>query len=739
MTKSTQKTTKQTQHSHDDQVKELAQEVAEYDDVEIVAEVDIDNQAVSDVLIIRDTDTKADQADHTDDASKADDETVVDGVKQKAQEVQEDFENKAQDLQDKATEKLEIAKEATQDKVEKAQNLVEDKVEDIKDKAQSLQEDAADTVEALKQAASDKVETAKTEAQSLKDDATQAFESAKQAVEDKVETIKDKVLDQVDSLKDDTDQDDTDQDDTDQDDTDQDQEKQTLKDKAVQVAAAAKRKVEDVVDDVKHTTESFKNTASEKIDEIKQAAVDKTEEVKSQLSQKADTLKSSGEELKQTAQTAADDAITEAQAAVVSGSVAAADSVQSTAQSAKDKLNQLFEQGKSTLDEKVQELGEKFGATEKINAVSENVDLATQVIKEEAQALQTNAQESLQAAKAAGEAYDATHEDKGLTAKLGKVGAYLSGMYGISENKNKHYQGVDLHRESFDKDAFHAQSGFFAGQVFGAKAVAAKNVAAKVVPQSKFEAISESLYNKVAEWSNAWAIKDLKNDPRFDLINTMNTQERNAFAEDIANQNRALATLGGVAGLAGLKGVLADAAWLLMVSLRTVYQVAAIYDQPLTGKEGAKKAYGVLSGANLEKLQEKQVILTALALGSSMLADAQQTGIKAQLDSLSARYRESQPYAKQFLFLFKFVNLDNLNPNWLHKILPISAVAVGAHYNNELIDEVIGTAMATFSDGFEQSHQLIANSGENTENQEVENTENQEVENTENQEATTEE
>lgn len=704
MTKSTQKTTKQTQHSHDDQVKELAQEVAEYDDVEIVAEVDIDNQAVSDVLIIRDTDTKADQADHTDDASKADDETVVDGVKQKAQEAKEDFENKAQDLQDKATEKLEVAKEATQDKVEKTQSLVED----IKDKAQSLQEDAADTVEALKQAASDKVETTKAEAQSLKDDATQTFESAKQAVEGKVEAIKEQVLDQVDSLKDDTDQDNT----------DQDQEKQTLKDKAVQAATAAKRKVEDVVDDVKHTTESFKNTASGKIDEIKQAAVDKTEEVKSQLSQKADALKSSGEELKQTAQTAANDAITEAQAAVVSGSVAAADSAQSTAQSAKDKLNQLFEQGKSALDEKVQELGEKFGATEKINAVSENVDLATQVIKEEAQALQTNAQESLQAAKAAGEEYDATHEDKGLTTKLGKVGAYLSGMYGISQNKNKHYQGVDLHRESFDKDAFHAQSSFFAGQIFGAKAVAAKNVAAKVVPQSKFEAIGESLYNKVAEWSNAWAIKDLKNDPRFDLINTMNTQERHTFAEDVANQNRALATLGGVAGLAGLKGVLADAAWLLMVSLRTVYQVAAIYDQPLTGKEGTKKAYGVLSGANLEKLQEKQVILTALALGSSMLANAQQTGIKAQLDSLSARYRESQPYAKQFLDLDKFVNLDNLNPNWLHKILPISAVAVGAHYNNELIDEVIGTAMATFSDDFEQSHQLISNSSENTENQE---------------------
>lgn len=300
---------------------------------------------------------------------------------------------------------------------------------------------------------------------------------------------------------------------------------------------------------------------------------------------------------------------------------------------------------------------------------------------------------------------------------MGKLGAYLSGMYGASQSRDKRYQAVDIEKDDFEQDAFHAQSSYFAGQMFGAKAMAAQNLVGKVVPQSKFDAIGDAIYNKVAEWSSSWAINDLKKDLRYDLLQTMNGAERDAFAEDIANQNRALATLGGVAGLAGLKGVVADMAWLLMVSLRTVYQVAAIYDKPLTGKEGVKKAYGVLSGANLEKLQEKQVILTALALGSTMLANAQSTGVKAQLDSLSARYRESQPYAKQFVDLDKFIDLDKLNPKWLHKLLPISAVAVGAHYNNELIDEVIGTAMATFSDTLTEENLLTAEHNDDTDAQ----------------------
>ena len=42
-------------------------------------------------------------------------------------------------------------------------------------------------------------------------------------------------------------------------------------------------------------------------------------------------------------------------------------------------------------------------------------------------------------------------------------------------------------------------------------------------------------------------------------------------------------------------------------------------------------------------------------------------------------------------------NLDKFHPSWLHYICPITAVAIGGYYNNELIDEVLGTALATFA------------------------------------------
>ncbi|MFB6348770.1 EcsC family protein [Moraxella sp. ZJ142] len=289
------------------------------------------------------------------------------------------------------------------------------------------------------------------------------------------------------------------------------------------------------------------------------------------------------------------------------------------------------------------------------------------------------------------------YHPKGLVAKLGKLGAYLAQSIHAEPNRQKSYQAVNIEQDDFAPDAFHEQTASLAKQLLGSKVEMAQTLSAKVLPQSRFDAVSDAIYDQVANLSSKWAMNDLQKDARFGQLDTMSDDERAAFAKDIANQNRALATLGGIAGLTGLKGVLLDTAWLLMVSLRTVYQLAAIYGKPLHGKAGSKKAYGVLSGAKLDKLQEKQVILTALALGSTLLANAYQTGIKTQLESLAQRYQESQLYAKQFADLDKFINLDKLNPKWLHKLLPLASVAVGAYYNHKLIDEVIGTALASFA------------------------------------------
>ncbi len=706
------------QQAHDEQIQALAEQVAEHDDVEIVAEVDIDNKAVSDVVIIRDSNTSddADQADKKD-ADKAD-EKQKDTDADKSADDKTSNDDKAKNGDDKADGKVDQAI----DDLKQAGDTASEKVQQA---AEEITQSAQDKTQELKQAVSEKADEAIEQAQALKDQVAEQVDDAQQLASDKVDEIKEQAADAIDTAK---------QQASEQVDALK-QQAETLKQEAAQKVDELKAQAEDKlhqageqansvvdaakqkIDEAKHAAETLKQTAYDKIDDLKQAASEKGEVIKSQVTKKVDALKSGGESLKHSTEQKADQAITDAQSAALTGSAAAYDKIEAAKDTAKDKLGQFIEQSKQVLDEKVQQLGEKYGATDTVNEIGDQVGLATQVIKDEAQSLQLTAQESLQAAKEAGAAYEATHDEKGLGATLGKLGAYLSGMYGASQSRDKRYQAVDIEKDDFEQDAFHAQSSYFAGQMFGAKAMAAQNLVGKVVPQSKFDAIGDAIYNKVAEWSSSWAINDLKKDLRYDLLQTMNGAERDAFAKDIANQNRALATLGGVAGLAGLKGVVADMAWLLMVSLRTVYQVAAIYDKPLTGKEGVKKAYGVLSGANLEKLQEKQVILTALALGSTMLANAQSTGVKAQLDSLSARYRESQPYAKQFVDLDKFIDLDKLNPKWLHKLLPISAVAVGAHYNNELIDEVIGTAMATFSDTVTEENLLTAEHNDDTDAQ----------------------
>lgn len=628
---------------HDEQIQALAQEVAEHDDVEIVAEVDIDNKAVTEVLIIRDTDTGDEQND----------------IQQENDNVNDDDTNDSKQA---------------------------DALDTLTQKADDLQTQAADTLDQVKTVAAQQAEQAVQVASDTKTQLAGQLDDVKTQVADKLDTAQTVMVDRAGEIKEQT---------------------KVIQQEMGEKIDTLKTNAQQVVQDLKNQTSSKVETLTqnigEKIETIKQVAGDKVGQVKAQLGQVVDTSSDKNQDYQN-----AESDQKEGEQQDDQGSANA------LKEKIGDKLNQIIEQGKSVLDDTAQALDDKYAASERLSQISENAQLVGQTIKDEAQALQLNAQQSLQAAKRAGAEYEATHEHQGITAKLGKLGAYLSGMYGVGKDGNKQYQAVDISQDDFEKDAFHAQGSYLTGKMLGSKAKTVQKVANKVVPQSKFEAVGEAIYNKVAQWSHSWAIKDLQKDERFAALDTLSADEKEAFANDIANQNRALAALGGVTGLIGLKGLLADMAWLLMVSLRTVYQLAEIYDKPLSGTEGIKKAYGVLSGANLDKLQEKQVVLTALALGSTMLANAQTTGVKAQLDSLSARYRESQPYAKQFVDLDKFIDLDKFNPSWLNKLLPLTSVAAATHYNNELIDEVIGTAIASFSDHNNQKLMQIEQKKQNT-------------------------
>lgn len=281
---------------------------------------------------------------------------------------------------------------------------------------------------------------------------------------------------------------------------------------------------------------------------------------------------------------------------------------------------------------------------------------------------------------------------------LERVGSMIDSM-NAKTGKPRQYKAVDLGDEDYQQDLFREQTLKATQQLLGPRFATYGKYAKKVVPNSFFQSTVDSAFAQVAKLASNWSQLDLPNQHRFANIATLDDEERYALATDIANQNRALAAMGGLTGLAGLPGLLADTLWLLLVSLRTVYQIAAIYNKPLTGKQGVKMAYELLSSADLSKMQEKQALLAGMGIGKGLLDNAQSHGLHSELKNLGLKNQNVNYYAEQIDSIASQVgiDLDKINLLWVRRFIPVTAVAIGVHYNSQLIDEVIGVAKATFA------------------------------------------
>lgn len=281
---------------------------------------------------------------------------------------------------------------------------------------------------------------------------------------------------------------------------------------------------------------------------------------------------------------------------------------------------------------------------------------------------------------------------------LERVGSLIDSANAKTEKPHQ-YTAVNLGDDDYQQDLFREQTLKTTQQLLGTRFATYGKFAKKVVPNSLFQSVLDSAFVQVAKLADSWSQLDLPNTHRFADISSLDNEQRYALATDIANQNRALATLGGITGLAGLPGLLADTLWLLLVSLRTVYQLAAVYDQPLTGKQGIKMAYELLANADLSKMQEKQALLAGIGVGKGLLDNAQSNGLHSELKNLGLKNKNVNYYAEQIDSIAGQVgiDLDNINLSWIRKFLPASAVIVGMRYNSRLIDEVIGVAQATFA------------------------------------------
>lgn len=291
------------------------------------------------------------------------------------------------------------------------------------------------------------------------------------------------------------------------------------------------------------------------------------------------------------------------------------------------------------------------------------------------------------------------------------IGSLLDSMNAKAMKTSK-YQAVNLASisENPSKEDLFRQSTVKASQdLIGQRFARYGKYAKKVVPNSMVQKAMDTTFVQIAKLASMWSQMDLPDSQRFAGISQLDEQQRKALATDIANQNRALAALGGVSGLAGLAGMLADSLWLLLVSLRTVYQIAAVYDQPLTGSQGIKIAYDVLSHSDLSKMQEKQTLLAALGVAKGLVDAADHEGLRREFNNIGIANTNVSYYVEQVDKAVEHFNLDldNINLSWLSKLLPLSSMMVGVYYNNHLIDEVIGVAQATFGPEPKMAHKAL--------------------------------
>lgn len=281
---------------------------------------------------------------------------------------------------------------------------------------------------------------------------------------------------------------------------------------------------------------------------------------------------------------------------------------------------------------------------------------------------------------------------------LERMGAMIDSV-NAKAGKPRQFKALNLGDEDYQQDLFREQTLKATQQLLGTRFATYGKYAKKVVPNSLFESTVDGAFSQIAKLADNWSQIDLPNQHRFAKIASLDDEQRYGLATDIANQNRALATLGGITGLAGLPGLLADTLWLLLVSLRTVYQLAAVYNKPLTGKQGIKMAYELLANADLSKMQEKQALLAGIGIGKGLLDSAQSNGLHNELKNLGLQNKKVNFYAGQVDSIASQVgiDLDQINLTWIRRFLPATAVIVGMRYNSQLIDEVIGVAQATFA------------------------------------------
>lgn len=245
-------------------------------------------------------------------------------------------------------------------------------------------------------------------------------------------------------------------------------------------------------------------------------------------------------------------------------------------------------------------------------------------------------------------------------------------------------------------NAFQEQIPKFTKKLFGKRVTKVANLIKQFVPDATLYKVSDKAFLQIAllaeKWSKMADTDDIIKASEF--FDTMSNQEKSDVVNAIASRHRAIAALGsGVTGATGFVGILFDLFWLLLLSLRLVYQTAAAYGQPLSGIDGANKVFDILANADLSMLTEKQAVLMSIGAASELVDD-----IDLQvLQGLVEGNEDFEFFKSAIESITEQFNIG-LNFDWLLKFLPVASGLTSAVYSVFIINEVAAAVEAEYSE-----------------------------------------
>lgn len=168
----------------------------------------------------------------------------------------------------------------------------------------------------------------------------------------------------------------------------------------------------------------------------------------------------------------------------------------------------------------------------------------------------------------------------------------------------------------------------------------------------------------------------------------------NQISRAVTEQNRMMAIAEGmVTGATGLVGAVSDLPLILVLSLRTIYQIGHAYGFALDDDAGRALVMQALSEADLSPLAEKQAVLVGLAT----VRDFLEQGDLAQLQQMAGSHNNTDALRKIANELSSRISL-RLSPSILGKVMPVLAGAAGGMYNARVIKAVAASAQKVFAE-----------------------------------------